>query len=577
MNVQVRLDTESNAKIRRMIELARGHMEAGGVTAAGAYYRMILKDTSPPKSGVERIAHGEACVWYARKSLAEGHAGAAADWYQQALRADPLANDYRIEYCVKALLPMGLHKNARIELERATRIDPASADAWRKLGGIEHALGNAAAAVEAYDRALALTPDDPYARTDRATIALDTADYGTIREMCEPCLRGKLRGDALHLLAMAEYRLGHHESAILLYDAAIADGCDDPELATWNKSLALHSIGRYREGWAAHEARGRQKTDKAMALVMNRFTAPRWEGEPALIDDKICDRSHTGPLRLHLHQEMGHGDVIAMARYVPLLLERGYDVRVEVMDSMVGLLQRSFPEAKVMPKAVDYPGAMGIPLFDYHLPMLSLPAVFGTDVDTVPWHGPYLKPDPELVGQYRAKLPANKRKIGLCWSSGLRQEGLWISEYGRRKSMKFETLWPVVEACTLPMVETGNGAMKHTRLMLDHYFVSLQVGPERQERRDPVVDLLPAKPSWDDTAALVECLDLVVTVDTSVAHLAGALGKPVLLLMHTEGSWHWMTKRLDSPWYPSAKLYRQSVPHQWSEVIAAVSADLVRG
>ena len=87
-------------------------------------------------------------------------------------------------------------------------------------------------------------------------------------------------------------------------------------------------------------------------------------------------------------------------------------------------------------------------------------------------------------------------------------------------------------------------------------------------------DLLPEKPSWDDTAALIECLDMVVTVDTSVAHLAGAMGKPVLLMMHTEGSWHWMTKRLDSPWYPTARLYRQKAVHQWSDVMQPIAAEL---
>ncbi len=532
-------------RIRRMIELARAHCESGGMNAAGVYYRMILKDTTPPKTGVERLAHGEACVWYAQRALSEGKTGAAADWYQQALLADPLATDYRVDYVVKVLLPMGALKNARIEAERATKMAPDNPRAWRTLGGIEHVMGNVAASVAAYDRQLELSPDDPIARLDRATIALDTADYDTVRAMVTPALEGKHRGDALHCLAMAAYREGRHEDAIGLYDQAIAAGCYDPELATWNKSLPLHSIGRYREGWAAHEARGRQKTDPAMALMMKRFTRPMWNGEPA-------------PARIHIHQEMGHGDIIAMARYIPLLIERGYDVRLEVMEPMIELLQRSFPQCRVMPRAVDYPGAMGIPDFDYHIPMLSLPAMFGTDIDTVPWQGPYLKPDPDKVAQYRSKLPERQRKIGLCWSSGIRTDGLWISEYGRRKSMHFKQLEPL--------------------LRLPECFVSLQVGPERSQMEGwgaiGVHDLLPAKPSWDDTAALVECLDMVITVDTSVAHLAGAMGKPLLLMQHLEGSWHWMTKRLDSPWYPSARLYRQNAIHEWGDVVEAVAGDL---
>src|ERR1043165_3087667 len=557
MNVAVSMDSPVTAKVRRMIELARSHYEAGGVNAAADYYRMILKDTSPPKNGVERVAHGEACLWYARKALHDKHVGEAADWYQRAINADPLAVEYRIEYCIKALLPMAAFKMARIEAETATKIEPDNAKAWRTLAGIEHTLGNVAAAIAGYDRQLELT-SDPRARLDRATIALDTADYNTVREMCTPALSDQdCRADAMLCLAMADYREGKHEQAIELYDRAIALGCYDPELAIWNKSLALHSIGRYKEGWAAHEARGRQITDGGMALVMNRFTAPRWDGKT--------------PGRVHIHQEMGHGDVIAMARYVPLVQEMGCEVSLEVLEPMVSLMARSFPGVRVVPRAKNYPGAIGLPLFDFHVPMLTLPAIFGTDVDTVPWRGLYLKTDPELVARHRDLLPANKRKIGLCWSSGIRNDGLWLSEYGRRKSMAFETLRPVF----LQQVQRGDAT--HIDLWTDRAddcFVSLQVGPEARECRSPVISLLPEKPNWDDTAALIECLDIIVTVDTSVAHLAGALGKPVMLMMHTEGSWHWMTERLDSPWYPMAKIYRQEKVHEWEGVVDHVARDL---
>lgn len=543
-------------KIRRMIELARGHVESGGIGAAGVYYRMILKDTMPPKNGLERVAHGEACIWYARKCLQDGKAGAATDWYRQAIIADPLAVDYRLEYVAKTLMPMGMLKNARIEAERATKLEPNNATAWKVLAGCEQALSNVEGAVVASEREIEITPEDPYARLDRCVIAIDIGDYATVETMCGPVLNDeKLRGEALNYLAMVAYRRGQHEKAIALYDEAIATGINDPHLATWNKSLAQHSIGDYANGWKNHEARGLQKTDEAMALLMRRFTVPIWSGQPA-------------PARLHIHQEMGHGDIIAMARYIPLLVEQGYDVRLEVHDSMVDLMQRSFPEIHVMGKAIDYPGAMGVPMFDYHIPMLSLPAMFQTDIDTVPWRGAYLKANPDLVEHYRARLPNNgKRRIGLCWSSGIRTDGLWIKEYGRRKSMSFDTLRPLLD---------------HSNDCL----VSLQVGPERRERCEPVLDLLPEKPSWDDTAALVECLDLVVTVDTSVAHLAGAMGKPVIAMLQRDGaSWHWMCARPGAPWnkrnpwYPSAVVVRQhqfNQPHFWNDVVADVLREIER-
>jgi len=531
------------AKIKKMLESARAHVEQGGVGAAEVYYRMIAKDTENPSSGIERVAHGEACVFFARKELSKGRHGAACDWYQRALGADPRCAEYRVEYVLRACFPMAMWKNGRIEAERATRIDPKSKDAWRALGGVEAILGHVEEAIAAHDAQLALDPDDPDSRIDRAAVALDTADYATARRMLEPVLLTGRRADALHGIAMIASREGRHEEAEDLYAQAIAGGCHDPSLARWNRSIALQSVGRYREGWAEHEHRGIQKTDAAMALVYNRFKRPR------------LDRVDGPQMRVHVHQEMGHGDVIAMARYLPLLVERGHDVRLEVIDQMADLMRTSLRGVAIVPRALDYPGALGVPDFDVHVPMLSLPYLFGTEVDTVPWSGAYLRADPRMVETYRAMLPAGKRKVGLCWSSGIRTDGLWISEYGRRKSMPLETMSPVFE-------RSGD------------CFVSLQVGPERKECREPVLDLLPRKPTWADTAALVECLDVVVTVDTSVAHLAGAMGKPVMLAMHTEGSWHWMTKRLDSPWYPTARLYRQTAIHAWGEVVRRIAADL---
>lgn len=538
------------SKLFRMVELARYHYAEGGRTAADLYYRMILKDTSPPVTGAERLAHAEACVWYARWARTKGKFGQSADWYHQALNADPLAVDVYAEYVLKCLLPMGMIKEAKIYAERAVKIESDSSTALHLLGGVAHRAGDVAGSIAAYDRRLELYPDDPDSALDRATIALDTADYATVRKLCEKVLGTTRQGDALHCLAMADYREGKHESAIDLYDQAIAAKCYDPDLALWNKSLALHSIGRYAEGWAAHEHREKQVTDSGMSAIMKRFVLPRWQGESA-------------PCRLHLHQEMGLGDTIAMARYAPLLVTQGYDVRMEVNDNLVSLFERSFPTVKVMAKALDYPGAFGIKPFDYHCPMLSLPAVLKTEIGTIPTGNSYLVPDPALVKKYAALLPTGK-KLGLCWSSGIRTEGVWLAEYGRRKSMHFDTLLPIIRAMRLA----------HS------VYVNLQVGPERAQHKHRLLDLLPEKPTWDDTAALIANLDLVITVDTSVAHLAGAMGKSVWLMMHMEGSWHWMAERAGavwnerSPWYPSVRIFRQKRPHDWNEVVATVAKEL---
>ena len=541
-----------------MVELARAHVENGGIRAAEVYYRHILKDTDPPTTGWERLARGEACWFKAARKIAAGFHGGAADWYQRAVFADPMAVEYRLDYVRKALLPMNMLKSARIEAARATEIDSNHPDAWGILAHCEHALGNVEASIKAYERQLEITPDSWVAKIDRAAIAIDTADYDRARNLAMDVLNGEEHlGEAWHVLGMCAYREARHEDAIEHYKRALDEGTIDPSQVRWNMSLALHSIGRYREGWEESEHRGLQKVDGAMRLIMERFQQPRLKW-----GDANC--------RVHVHQEMGYGDTIAMARYLPELAALNYEVTFECNENIVNLIQRSFPQIRVVPKAVDYPSAMGIPPFDRHITALSLPNFFATDIDSVPWDGPYIVPNPELVEHYAHRLPLleDTKRIGLCWSSGVRHEGLWLTEYGRRKSMHFQDVKPLLEAD-----EWGK------------IFVNLQIGPERSQHGYAVLDLLPKNPTWDDTAALIANLDLVITVDTAVAHLAGAMGKPVWVIMQRDGSsWHFMCWRPDaswndkSPWYPSARIFRQhefNRPHFWADVISDVARELV--
>jgi tetratricopeptide (TPR) repeat protein len=541
----------SKQNVTRMVELARDHVENGGIRAAEVYYRMILKATDPPASGLERMACGEANRFFAARAIANGRHGEACDWYQRAVFADPLFVDYRVEFIVRALLPMNMFKNAKIEATTATRIEPDNKDAWRAMAICCAALGEVEESAAAYDRQVELDPDNPLAKIDRSTLAINVGDYDTARKMALAVLETDKKGEALHTLALIAYREGRHEDAIDLYQRTLAEGSQDPAQVRWNMSLAMHAIGRYAEGWAESENRGRQKADEPMRIVMNRFNQPMMTRE----DLKT-------PCRLHVHNEMGNGDAIATARYLAELIDLGHDVRLETIDSLVGLLARSFPKVKVIPRALDYPGAIGVAPFDRHVPTLSLPYLFGTTIETVPWRGPYIKPDPARAARYAARLAGGGLKIGFCWSSGIRTDGLWISRYGKRKSMHFDDIVSAMPS--------------------DAVCVSLQVGPERaQQSGSRMIDLLPKKPDWDDTAALIANLDLVITVDTAVAHLAGAMGKPVWVLMQRDGaSWHFMCYRDGapwneaSPWYPSARIFRQRIEGSWSEVISDIAKEI---
>lgn len=537
----------------QLIMRARRHAEALELAQAASLYKAVLANTAPPWTGRIRVARGEACMFFARMATTVKKLGTALDWYRQALECDPYASEYRMNMIQQVLVPMGYLTMAQTESKKLITLFPNESLAWRCLGGIEHELGNEKEAIKAYDKGLALNPDDIQAKLDMCSIAIDACHYDKVKELAPQVFGTKYEGDAWFCLAMVAFRECEYETAIEYYDKALNKNCRDRGSVAWNKSTALHAIGRYKEGWEAHEYRKSAKHNPVLSLPLKRFTKPMWNNEPP-------------PAIIHVHAEAGYGDNISLLRYLPILAERGYTVRYECQDNLFELAVRSFPTVEVVPRALDYPGAVGIKEFDHHIPIGSLPYAFKTDLDTVPWNGPYMIADSNKVEKYRRALSHyDGRKIGLVWSSGIRRSmGVWMVKYGANKSMTFKELTDYLDTSK-------------------HCYVSLQVGPERDENiaGSGVIDVLPAEDvTWDDTAALVANLDLVITVDTAVAHLAGAMGKPVWLMMHSQGSWHWMaeypgSKWIDkSPWYPSVRIFRQKELGVWSDVLKRIALAL---
>ncbi len=543
----------SDESLKKAVSEARKHFENDRSIDASNLYSKILFATEEPQSAVARIAHGEACVFFARASLANSKLGSALDWYEKALSVDQRAVDYRLELATKVHRKLGNMRSAKREAFFATKIEPENPNAWRILGGVEHELNNASNTIACYEKELALVPDDPDALLDMISILLDIPDYEKSTELANKVLKTDKVGEGYHALGFIAHRTSRHEEAIELLTKALEIGVVQPATVHWTRSLAAHSIGRYKEGWMDHDWRAFEKTQPALSVPMLRFASPVWNGEPP-------------PASIHVHAEAGAGDNLCCSRYLKLLVDRGYDVRYETYSDMVVLMERSFPEVKITPQAPNYPGTIGIKQFDYHVPIGWSPRVFETDIDTVPWFGAYLKPNSELAAKYNELLPKNSKNIGLCWSSGIR-EGLWITEYGKRKSMHFDSLEPLRE---LPL-----------------NFINLQVGPERKQMKDWVRDVLPEKPDWDETAALVENLDLIICVDTAIAHLAGAMGKPVwVMCMKDAMSWHFLCERpgaswnTASPWYPSVRVFRQhrfNEPHFWDDLIKDIYQELNKG
>lgn len=536
----------------QLLQKARSFVEQGKWTQAYDFYKTVLARTPEPWNGMQRIMHGEACAFFARAALQirDKRYGAAYDWYERALRADPRAVDYRMEFALKVLRPLALTDMAADQAKKCTKIAPEEPMAWRALGLLEGARGNIEEALAAHSKQLELDRTD-FSLIDTAVSLVDLEQYEAAAPLAEEVLASSdptFKADALHCKAMIEARLDRHEAAIPLYEQAISGGCHDPTLTAFHLALSQFSIGRYKDGWANQIKIEHNTSDPALYLPMRRFDRPLFTMQPA-------------PAIVHVHAEAGAGDNIAMWRYFPMLVERGYTVRYEIRDELLEVARDSLTDVEVVPLALDYPGAVGLKHFDYHCPIGQLPYAFDTDLDTVPWRGPYIKANPKLAHQYRHA----KGKIGIAWSSGIRQAETtsWLARYGRHKSLSFKLIRPIVD-------ERPND------------FVSLQIGPPRQEN-GLVPDVLPKKPTWADTAALVANLDLVITPDTGLAHLCGAMGVPTWLMMHAYNmGWHFMCERPGafwnerSPWYPSIRIFRQRRGSDWSGVIGDIRNALAK-
>lgn len=546
--------------LEELVGRAREAVMEGRLEEADRLYYLILCATPQPWSGKARVARGEAAAMFGRTAHRMQKYGVAVDWYRTAIQADPMCADYRCDLVI-SLVALGAMGPARREASIAVEIEPDYARAWQTLGGVASDMQDEETCIAAYDRQIEVAEgarDLSDAMLNRATIALDTKDYDRVRDLCATILDiGDRKGDAYHLMAMLEYRESRHESAIQMFDKALENDCRNQPLCHWNKALPLESIGRLREAGVEKAWNEFERTVPSIMVPQHRFAKPKWKGEPPEIDGRKTI--------IHVHTEAGHGDNISMLRYFNDLLGLGYEVHYECDPLLISLVERNFPQVVVMPRCRDYPGVVGIKPFDFHIPIGDLPHAFGTDLNTIPWDGPYIEADPNLVAKARAMVPSasvpRRRRIGLCWSSGIRRNvSIWMEKYGRMKSMHFEEMEPVIEACP------------------NDVFVSLQVGDGSAEiigKR--IFDFLPESPSWDETAALIENLDLVITVDTGVAHLAGAMGKPTWVVMQQDGaSWHFMCERPGaawneaSPWYPSIRIFRQTRLYDWAGAIEKV-------
>jgi hypothetical protein len=332
--------------------------------------------------------------------------------------------------------------------------------------------------------------------------------------------------------------------ALASYDRALAIRPDYAECHL-NRGLLLLLRGTFAQGWDEYEWRW-----KTPHVAPRRFPVPRWHGED--ISGKT----------ILLHGEQGLGDALQFMRYVPEVKALGANVVLEVDRSLVRLAG-TLDGADAIIAAGDE-----IPRVDYCCPIMSLPHVFKTDESNTPSRVPYLRADPAGARTWQERLATySQLRVGLCWAGGPGFSRPRVD--GARTNRAFARSMTLQHLAPLAALD-------------DVVFVSLQKGAAAKQLRQsvlqselPLVDWTGEIGDFADTAALVDALDLVISVDTSVAHLAGALGKPVWLLGKFDGSWQWLVDRDDSPWYPTMRIFRQPQAGDWNSVVSAVKDALL--
>ena len=494
--------------------------------AVAAYASAVALD---PDNADARNNLGNALVELGRSEAAIPHLAEAL-----ALRPDHAPAHYNLG---NALVAAGRGAEAEERFRSALRLDPRHAGALNNLGNLLRTLQRPEEAAECYRRVIALHPTLAGAHNNLGSVLLALHRP----EAAEVALREALRlhpdyADAANNLGGALLALDGPDAALEAFRRAVALDPSQAQ-ARFGESLALLALGRFREGWAAYESRW---LDPRFREDERSYDMPAWTDATA---QGVAGRT------VLLHAEQGLGDTIQFVRYAPLLRERGARVVLEVQPALLTLLA----------PLGDHAIAAGDPLpaCDLHCPMLSLPRLFGTELPTVPAHIPYLTADAERRDAWRRRLgPRNGLRIGLAISGSPEHPD--------------DPLRSIPAAALSPLLAVPGVAFHLVQKDVRAADAAVLRGyPHVTIHAEHLGD-------FEDTAALLCELDLLVSVDTSVAHLGGALGLPVWLLVQFGADFRWLRVREDSPWYPTMRLFRQTEAQRWAPVVARIADTLAR-
>jgi tetratricopeptide (TPR) repeat protein len=469
----------------------------------------------------------EACNSLGSVLQLQGKQDEAIVCYERALASKP-DNAEAHSNLGNVLQALGRVDEAVARYERAIAIKPDNAPALNNLGSALQLQGKQDEAIVCYERALAIKPDNAEAHSNLGSVLQLQGKVGEAITCYKRAIAIKPNNAlAFNNLGSALQLQGKQDEAIAYYERALAINPDCP-VAKFGLTIIQLLAADFASGLPNYEQRFLQNKPRT-------FSQPQWHGEPL------------NGTRILLHAEQGLGDTLQALRYLPMVQAAGGSLVLEV-------------QAPLRRMAAQIPGITDLviagdplPPFDWQCPLMSLPLAFGTTLDTIPAPTSYLSiPDEALRTANALSWPATGLRVGLAWA------GNPSHHRDRYRSIPLSRLDPLL------------------RLQGVHFF-SLQMGPEAAQLATtpvPITDLSDAIHDMADTAALMAHLDLVIAVDTSVVHLAGALGKPVWVLLPIAPDWRWLLGRQDSPWYPTMRLFRQPKFGDWESVVEMVRAAL---
>ncbi len=467
------------------------------------------------------------------------------------------------------MMDRGNYLPAIEHLEKSLALKPDFPEAWYNLGYIFHAIGRLDQAQLAYANACRHRPGFTEALVNRAVVLMELGDHAAAQQCfgralaIDPfradahynlgnlCLaKGRHREAAQHFMRAATidplhfrawgnlgwtfYETGQYQEAEKYYAMALTI---NPEYAEAHLNLAVLCLlqGRFSRGWKHYSWRFRVADWKR--IYPHRLKTPCWDG------------SDLNGRTILVHTEQGIGDCLQFVRYLPLVKAKGGRIVFESRKSLASLLESLPSIDRLCILDPDKPNETGV---DCHIGLASLPAVFGTTAETIPAEVPYLWAQAEKVGTWQKKLPEGRLRVGLVWGGN--------ATY-RQRSLDLAELTPLLEA--FPEIA----------------FIGLQKGPAAGQaagNRLLAANLGPELKDFADTAAVVHCLDLIISIDTAAAHLAGAMARPVWTLLPRFSDWRWGTDGGQSPWYPTMRLFRQPVPGDWAAVVAMLKEALAK-